>query len=240
MSPCIATTSARARTCRSSSASKLPLPLEGRTVIIVDDVLFTGRTVRAAMDAISSFGRPARIQLAALIDRGHRELPIRADYVGKNLPTAPANRVQVRLQQTDGEPDAVWLKSKMNERQLGAGHRQRTCSACASSPPRKSISFSIRPTRLSKSARARSRKSRRCAAKRWSIFLSSRARARAPRFELAALRLSADVINISASTSSLTKGETLKDTAHNLEALHADIIVLRHSSAGAPQFLASG
>jgi pyrimidine operon attenuation protein/uracil phosphoribosyltransferase len=90
-------------------ASKLPTPLEGRTVIIVDDVLFTGRTVRAAMDAISSFGRPARIQLAALIDRGHRELPIRADYVGKNLPTAAREQIQVRLQESDGEPDAVWL-----------------------------------------------------------------------------------------------------------------------------------
>ena len=90
-------------------ASKLPLPLEGRTLIIVDDVLYTGRTVRAAMDAISSFGRPARIQLAALIDRGHRELPIRADYVGKNLPSAASEKVRVRLEQTDGEPDAVWL-----------------------------------------------------------------------------------------------------------------------------------
>ena len=90
-------------------ASKLPAPLEGRTVIIVDDVLFTGRTVRAAMDAISSFGRPARIQLAALIDRGHRELPIRADYVGKNLPTAPTEDVRVQLQQADGQPDGVWI-----------------------------------------------------------------------------------------------------------------------------------
>ncbi len=90
-------------------ASRLPLPLEGRTVIIVDDVLFTGRTVRAALDAISSFGRPARIQLAALVDRGHRELPIRADYVGKNLPTATREQIQVRLEQIDKEPDAVWL-----------------------------------------------------------------------------------------------------------------------------------
>jgi pyrimidine operon attenuation protein/uracil phosphoribosyltransferase len=90
-------------------ASKLPTPLKGRTVIIIDDVLFTGRTVRAAMDAISSFGRPARIQLAALVDRGHRELPIRADYVGKNLPTAAREQIQVRLQESDGEPDAVWL-----------------------------------------------------------------------------------------------------------------------------------
>jgi len=91
-------------------ASELPLPLEGRTVVIVDDVLYTGRTVRAAMDAISSFGRPARIQLAVLIDRGHRELPIRPDYVGKNLPTATGEQIQVRLQETDNEPDAVWLE----------------------------------------------------------------------------------------------------------------------------------
>ena len=91
-------------------ASRLPSPIEGRTLIIVDDVLFTGRTVRAAMDAINSFGRPAKIQLAVLIDRGHRELPIRADYVGKNLPTATNEKIRVRLQQTDDEPDAVWLE----------------------------------------------------------------------------------------------------------------------------------
>lgn len=90
-------------------ASTLPLPLEGKTVIIVDDVFFTGRTARAAMDAIGSFGRPAKIQLVALIDRGHRELPIRADYVGKNLPTAPHEEVSLRLREIDGESDAVWL-----------------------------------------------------------------------------------------------------------------------------------
>ncbi len=89
-------------------ASKLPVPLEERTVIIVDDVLYTGRTVRAAMDAINSFGRPAQIQLAALIDRGHRELPIRADYVGKNLPTAANEKVRVRIASIN-EPDGVWL-----------------------------------------------------------------------------------------------------------------------------------
>ena len=89
-------------------ASKLPVPLEERTVIIVDDVLYTGRTARAAMDAINSFGRPARIQLAALIDRGHRELPIRADYVGKNLPTAANEKVRVRIGSSN-EPDGVWL-----------------------------------------------------------------------------------------------------------------------------------
>jgi pyrimidine operon attenuation protein/uracil phosphoribosyltransferase len=89
-------------------ASDLPLPLETKTIIIVDDVLFTGRTVRAAMDAITSFGRPARIQLAVLIDRGHRELPIRADYVGKNLPTAPNEKVRLRLGEESSE-EGVWL-----------------------------------------------------------------------------------------------------------------------------------
>ena len=90
-------------------ASKLPLPLEERTVIIVDDVLYTGRTARAAMDAINSFGRPARIQLAALVDRGHRELPIRPDYVGKNLPTSVAEKVRVRIGSAK-EPDGVWVE----------------------------------------------------------------------------------------------------------------------------------
>ena len=90
-------------------ASKLPLPLEERTVIIVDDVLYTGRTARAAMDAINSFGRPGRIQLAALIDRGHRELPSRADYVGKNLPTSAAEKVRVRIGSAN-EPDGVWIE----------------------------------------------------------------------------------------------------------------------------------
>ena len=95
-------------------ASQLPLPLEGRTVIIVDDVLYTGRTVRAAMDAISSFGRPAKIQLAALIDRGHRELPIRADYIGKNLPTGANEKVRVRIG-SKGEEDGVWLVKSEEE-----------------------------------------------------------------------------------------------------------------------------
>ena len=91
------------------------MPLETKTVIIVDDVLFTGRTVRAAMDAITSFGRPARIQLAVLIDRGHRELPIRADYVGKNLPTAPYEKVRLRLGE-EGSEEGVWLVKRMSRK----------------------------------------------------------------------------------------------------------------------------
>jgi pyrimidine operon attenuation protein / uracil phosphoribosyltransferase len=87
--------------------TQLPLDLDGRTIVLVDDVLFTGRSCRAALDAITSFGRPARIQYAVLIDRGHRELPIRADYVGKNLPTAREERIRVRFEKLDSTPDSV-------------------------------------------------------------------------------------------------------------------------------------
>ena len=80
----------------------LDFPLEGRTVVLVDDVLFTGRTIRAAIDALLEYGRPARVQLAVLVDRGHRELPIRPDYVGKNLPTSLSERVHVQLLEVDG------------------------------------------------------------------------------------------------------------------------------------------
>jgi pyrimidine operon attenuation protein/uracil phosphoribosyltransferase len=83
-------------------ASHIDFDVSGRTVVIVDDVLFTGRTVRAAIEALFAYGRPQRVQLAVLADRGHRELPIRPDYVGKNLPTARAEHVHVRLTELDG------------------------------------------------------------------------------------------------------------------------------------------
>jgi pyrimidine operon attenuation protein / uracil phosphoribosyltransferase len=89
-------------------ATKLDFPLEGMTCILVDDVLYTGRTIRAAVEALFDYGRPARVQLACLADRGHRELPIRPDYVGKNLPTARDERIQVQLVEVD-EVDRVLL-----------------------------------------------------------------------------------------------------------------------------------
>jgi pyrimidine operon attenuation protein/uracil phosphoribosyltransferase len=92
----------------------IAFPVTDRIVILVDDVLFTGRTVRAALDALMSFGRPRKVQLAALVDRGHRELPIRADYVGKNLPTSSQEDVRVRLREIDGV-DGVFI---------GRGERQ--------------------------------------------------------------------------------------------------------------------
>lgn len=87
--------------------TELPLDLNERTVVLVDDVLFTGRSCRAALDAIASFGRPSSIQFATLVDRGHRELPIQADYVGKHLVTSLEEKIRVRLKNLDNEPDSV-------------------------------------------------------------------------------------------------------------------------------------
>jgi len=87
--------------------TNIPFDLKGKIVILVDDVLFTGRTIRAALDALIEFGRPKSIQLAVLVDRGHRELPIKADYVGKNVPTAVQDKVIIRLKETDGKDEAV-------------------------------------------------------------------------------------------------------------------------------------
>ena len=87
--------------------SNVPFNVTGKTVVLVDDVLYTGRTARAAMDAMLELGRPAAVRLAILVDRGHRELPIRADYVGKNVPTARDERVLVNLEETDGEDGVI-------------------------------------------------------------------------------------------------------------------------------------
>lgn len=88
-------------------STEIPFSIDGRTILLVDDVLYTGRTTRAALDALIDFGRPRGIQLIVLVDRGHRELPIKADYVGKNLPTSPEESVQVRLQESDGQDEVV-------------------------------------------------------------------------------------------------------------------------------------
>jgi pyrimidine operon attenuation protein/uracil phosphoribosyltransferase len=88
-------------------ATQLDFPVQGRTIVIIDDVLYTGRTVRAAIDEIFDYGRPARVQLAVLVDRGHRELPIRPDYIGKNLPTSQDERVNVCVEELDGHDEVT-------------------------------------------------------------------------------------------------------------------------------------
>jgi pyrimidine operon attenuation protein/uracil phosphoribosyltransferase len=95
-------------------ATDIPFDITDRHLVLVDDVLFTGRTIRAALDALIDFGRPQAIQLAVLVDRGHRELPIRADYVGKNLPTAATERVEVRLREVD-EKEEVAIETPVTE-----------------------------------------------------------------------------------------------------------------------------
>jgi pyrimidine operon attenuation protein/uracil phosphoribosyltransferase len=90
----------------------LPFNVDGARIILIDDVLYTGRTIRAAIDALFDYGRPAAVQLAVLVDRGHRELPIRPDYVGKNLPTAPQERISVRVQECDGADEVVLVRKE--------------------------------------------------------------------------------------------------------------------------------
>ncbi|AUB52588.1 MULTISPECIES: bifunctional pyr operon transcriptional regulator/uracil phosphoribosyltransferase PyrR [Enterococcus] len=93
-------------------SSDIPVSLEGKEVILIDDVLYTGRTIRAAMDAVMDFGRPRKISLAVLVDRGHRELPIRADYVGKNIPTAKKEEILVEMQELDGQDRIMILNEE--------------------------------------------------------------------------------------------------------------------------------
>ncbi|OUZ09746.1 bifunctional pyr operon transcriptional regulator/uracil phosphoribosyltransferase [Aeromicrobium sp. PE09-221] len=99
----------RMRPARALEHTSIPEDIDGKTVVLIDDVLFSGRTIRAALDALNDLGRPQAVQLAVLVDRGHRELPIRADFVGKNLPTSLAEKVRVRLADHDDEPDSVTI-----------------------------------------------------------------------------------------------------------------------------------
>ena len=156
-SPSTATTSAAAPRRRSSTPRTLDFDVDGRTVVIVDDVLYTGRTVRAAIEALFDYGRPARVQLAVLADRGHRELPIRPDYVGKNLPTSRAERVNVRVEELDGVDEVTHHRARggagmrhlLSIEDLDRAAIERICDRAAVASPRS-------PT-------ARSRRSRRCA-----------------------------------------------------------------------------
>jgi pyrimidine operon attenuation protein/uracil phosphoribosyltransferase len=103
--------------------TEIPFSIDGRTIVLVDDVLYTGRTTRAALDALTDFGRPKSIQLVVLVDRGHRELPIKADYVGKNVPTSRQESVQVRLRELDGA-DEVLLQGPVPPKPAGEGGKE--------------------------------------------------------------------------------------------------------------------
>jgi len=105
-------------------ATHIHFPIDGKKIILVDDVLFTGRTIRAALDGIIDFGRPSCIQLAVLVDRGHRELPIRADYVGKNLPTAREESVEVHLKEEDGRDEVHIVRAGITSRKAEPSTRE--------------------------------------------------------------------------------------------------------------------
>ena len=211
-------------------ATQLDFSVDGRTIVIVDDVLYTGRTVRAAIDEIFDYGRPARVQLAVLVDRGHRELPIRPDYVGKNIPTSQEQRVNVRVEEVDGD-DEVTIGPAPPEPPSGRRHERRDRPAPdldrRPRPRRRSSGSSTAPSRSPRSRGGRSRRCRRCAGARSSTS-STRPRTRtSSSFELAAKRLSADVVSVRSAGSSVDKGESLKDTVQTLSAYDPAAIVIR-------------
>ena len=221
-------------------SSHLDFELEGRTVVLVDDVLFTGRTVRAAIDALFDYGRPQRVQLAVLADRGHRELPIRADYVGKNLPTSRDERVFVRLEEHD-EVDEVAIG--LTEKAAASAARERR------GPVRHLLAIEdldrAEIERIMERADSFAEVGRRDIKKVptlrgrtvVSLFYESSTRTSAS-FELAAKRLSADLVSIKASGSSVDKGESLKDTIATLSAYEPEAIVIRSPHAGAAKLVA--
>ena len=218
-------------------ASSLDFPLDGATVVIVDDVLYTGRTVRAAIEAVFDYGRPARVRLAVLCDRGHRELPIRADVVGKNLPTSRAERVRVHL----GEDDAADEVVLERERRMTAVLTEPAAVRVAGTRHLLSSEDLDRPTveRLLELAASFEAVAEREVKKLptlrgrtvLSVFFEASTRTSSS-FELAAKRLSADTISLKSSGSSVEKGETLKDTLLTLDAYGPDVVVIRHAQVG--------
>ena len=168
-------------------ASHIDFPVEDTTVVLVDDVLYTGRTVRAAIDALFDYGRPSRVQLAVLADRGHRELPIRPDYVGKNLPTARGERVNVRVEEIDGDRRGGDRRRRARWRRRSDAPR--TCCRSTTSRATTSSASSAAPRASPRSPAARSR---RCPTLRGrtviNLFYEASTRTQSS-FELAAKRL---------------------------------------------------
>ena len=224
----------RLRPARALGRTEVPAGgIDGAIVVLVDDVLYSGRTVRAALDALNDLGRPRAVQLAVLIDRGHRELPVRPDYVGKNLPTVQAGGGPGHADRGGrrgrgaagprGQPEP-----RMNRHLISAGDLTRDDALLILDTADELARISDRPIKKLPTLRGRTVVN---------LFFEDSTRTRIS-FEAAAKRLSADVINFSAKGSSVAKGESLKDTALTLEAMGADAVIVRHSASGAPQRLA--
>ena len=214
-------------------ASHIDFDLSERTVVLVDDVLFTGRTVRAAIDALFDYGRPRRVQLAVLCDRGHRELPIRPDYVGKNLPTAREERVNVRLEETDGVDEVT-----ISEPQAAEAARMKHLLAIEQLSREEIEAILDRAESFAEVGRRDIKKVPTLRGRTVvTLFYESSTRTSSS-FELAAKRLSADLVSVKAAGSSVDKGESLKDTVATLSAYDPAAIVIRHPYAGAAQLVA--
>ena len=209
--------------------------LDDRLVVLVDDVLFSGRTVRAALDALGEHGRPRAVQLAVLVDRGHRELPIRADYVGKNVPTAQGESIVVLLTETDGR-DGVALRRAAES--AGSGFVRHLLSVtdldAASAIGLLDTADRLKQALLGREVRKLPTLRGRTVV---TMFYENSTRTRVS-FEVAGKWMSADTINVSASGSSVGKGESLRDTAATLAAIGADCIVVRHPASGAAHRMA--
>ena len=220
---------------------KPPRPLEDTSipaggiddalVILVDDVLYSGRSVRSALDALRDIGRPQAVQLAVLVDRGHRELPLRADYVGKNVPTSRSESVHVRLARTTVVEGVVISRGgrAMTRHLLAAGDLTRDeATAILDDADRFAQALVGREVKKLPTLRGRTI---------ITMFYENSTRTRVS-FEVAGKWMSADVINVSASGSSVAKGESLRDTALTLRAAGADALIIRHPASGAAQQLA--
>ena len=208
--------------------TEIPFSIDNRKILLVDDVLYTGRTMRAALDALIDFGRPEAIQLVVLVDRGHRELPIKADYVGKNLPTvaggerAGAAAGDRRTGRSRARKEVRHERSRENRRRgPGRGDRaaQQDLLGIADLTPEE-ISLILDTAEAMKEVGSRPIK--KVPALRGktvvNLFFEPSTRTRTS-FEIAEKRLSADTLNVAIATSSVVKGETLADTALNLEAM---------------------
>ena len=214
-----------------------PVDITGKVVVLVDDVLFTGRTVRAALDALIELGRPRAVQLAVLVDRGHRELPIRADFVGKNLPTGAARTCG------SASPRSTAATTRV---ELWAPETTRRTRSCDEAPavdrrprPRRASSELLDLSELvPRGDPARHPEGARAAGQDRGVALLRGLHPHPLSFETAAKRLSADAMTFSVATSSVKKGESLLDTVQTIEAMGIDAIVVRHPAAGAPHRVA--
>ena len=215
-------------------ASHIEFPVDEATIVLVDDVLYTGRTVRAAIDALFDYGRPHRVQLAVLADRGHRELPIRPDYVGKNLPTARFERVNVRVEEIDGTDEVAIAIAD-----LEGSDQMRRHLLSVDDVSREDIERIL--GRAESFAEVSGREIKKVPTLRGrtviNLFYEASTRTSSS-FELAAKRLSADLVSVKSSGSSVEKGESLKDTVQTLSAYDPAAIVIRSPHAGAAGLVA--